>query len=608
VAADLLQYYQNELRYLRQLGAEFADKYPAIASGLLLESRKDPHIERLIDSFAFLAARIHRKLDDDFPEVTQALLHSIYPHYLRPIPSACIVEMQVDPQQAKFTTGLPIPRGTGMESQPVRGMRCRFRTCFDTMLWPFEVAAAEWKRPDRLQPAVRHPGAVAAIRIELRCDGELTFAKLRVPRLRFYLNGSPELAHALYEVLLNNCQAIFVRDPSDPNRPATPLPVENLQPAGFDEEDALLPYPRRSFDGYRLLQEYFTLPEKFQFLDLDGFDRVAPRGGTAEIVFLLSPFEREERWQLLETGVNARVFRTGCTPVVNLFAQASEPVLLNHTETEYLVVPDVRRGRHMEVFSIDGVKSIVPGSGETLYYDEFYSFRHTDGDAAKQTFWTASRRAAPWREKGGSDMYLTLVDVSGRPRLPDADAVTVNLTCTNRQLPEGLPFGVGQCVFELPAGTPAKRAIALVKPTASLPPPSDGERFWRLVSHLALNHLSIIDGGREALQHILRLYNFSGFPPLERQIQGIQSVRSRPHFAAVSSGYGIAFARGTAVEMSFDEGHFEGGGVFLFASVIERFLGMYASLNSFTQLIARTKQRKEVLRQWRPRSGRKILA
>jgi type VI secretion system protein ImpG len=329
---------------------------------------------------------------------------------------------------------------------------------------------------------------------------------------------------------------------------------------------------------------------------------------SAEFLFFLSPFERPERWEMLELGTAPAVFCLGCTPAVNLFPQTAEPILLKHTDYEYLIVPDARRHRSLEIFSVDEVVSTTAGSSAITRYEPFFSFRHNDTRGGKETLWHATRRETPWRKEGGTDVYLSLLDLSGKPLVPDVEALTVRLTCSNRDLPSHLPFGSGEANdFELEGGGPIRRIIAREKPTPSLPAPARRAAFWRLISHLSLNHLSLVAEGRDALREILQLYNFTDSTFVNRQIQGIRAVSSRPHFAPLMSQQGISFARGTRVAIELDEEEFAGSGVFVFASVLERFLGMYASLNSFSQLTVRTSQRKEVLRQWPPRAGRKIL-
>lgn len=609
---DLLLYYERELTFLRQMGAEFAGKYPKIASRLVLEPDKceDPHVERLLEAFAFLAARVHLKIDDEFPEITEALLHILYPHYMRPIPSMSVAEFQVDPEQVKPESGLKVDAGSVLYSRPVGGVPCKFRTCYDITFWPVTVAEAEWKTPDRMQPPIKAPEAIGAVRLDLRCQGDLTFSKLSLGSLRFYLNGEGNLIHTLYEVLSNNCTQIIVRDPTPKSKiPPVILRPECLRPAGFADNEGMLPYTRRSFVGYRLIQEYFCFPQKFFFVDLCGLEEVcaAGFGGAAEVIFLIGPFERSDRRQVLELGVSARTFRLGCAPIVNLFNQTAEPILLDHARFEYPVVPDVSRRAAMEVFSVDDVVSVNPKDQDVLRYEPFYSFRHGAAREKQQAFWHAVRRPSGRRNDEGSEMFVSLVDLTGRPIEANVESLTVRTTCTNRDLPSRLPFGNEAGDFQLEGAAPVKKIVALIKPTDTLRPPLGKNALWRLISQLSLNYLSLVGEGREALQEILRLYNFTGSAYSEKQIDGIVRLESRRHFARVVSEDGVAFARGTRVEMDFDEEQFVGGGVYLFAAVLECFLGLYCSMNSFSQLVARTRQRKEILKQWPPRAGRKIL-
>ncbi|MGH9559368.1 MAG: type VI secretion system baseplate subunit TssF, partial [Bryobacteraceae bacterium] len=367
------------------------------------------------------------------------------------------------------------------------------------------------------------------------------------------------------------------------------------------------PYPKRSFSGYRLLQEYFAFPQKFLFFDLTGLERLARAGfgRAAEVLILFSPFERAERQDMLEATVSKDTFRLGCSPAINLFEQTSEPVLLDQRLHEYLVVPDARRKKTTETFSIDQVLGVKPRATGAMQYAPFYSYHHEA--AANQAFWFATRRECGWRTDGSTDVYLSFVDLSGRPAAPEEDSVTLRLTCFNRDLPSRLPFGNPDGDFELEGGGPIRKVTALLKPTGVIQPPIGKALHWRLISQLSLNYLSIVEGGASALREILRLYNFSDVAFHERQIQGIVAVDSHPCLTQISSEDGVSFVRGRKVEIDFDEEHFTGGGVYLFASLLERFLGLYVSLNSFSILNARTRQRKEALRQWLPRTGNRVL-
>jgi type VI secretion system protein ImpG len=608
---ELLLYYERELDYLRKMGAQFAEAHPKIASRLVLEPTKceDPFVERLIESFAFLAARVHLKIDDEFPEISESLLSVIYPHLLRPIPSMSVVEFQLDPEKGKLTAGLRIPRQSVLRSRPVGGTPCIFRTCYETTLWPVSVSAAELKSPGRLEPAVKANDSAAAIRIELKCAPDVILAGLKLDRIRFYLHGQSAVVHVLYELLCNRLNRIVVRDPSlGPKSPVVTLPASSFRPLGFAEDEAMAPYPRRALIGYRLLQEYFTFPEKFFFIEVTGLQSAWEAGfrDAAELVFLISDVEGEERRARLEGEISAKTFRLNCAPIINLFPLTADPIQLNQRKYEYPVIPDVRRPHATEVFSVDEVVGHHTQSKETIPYSPFYAFHHATRTQKGECFWIARRRTAA---QGGeaTDVFLSLVDLSMRPVEPEADIVSVKTTCTNRDLPSRLPFGSEDGDFELQGGASMKRIVTLRKPTTPVRPPTGSGMIWRLVSHLSLNYLSLVEDGKEALQQILKIYDYTKSAEVQNAIEGIASVKSRPHFAPVISENGISFARGTRVEMEFDEDQFVGGGPYLFASILEQFLGWYVSMNSFSQLVLRSRQRKGVVREWPPRAGRKIL-
>ncbi len=608
---DLLFFYERELAFLRRMGAEFAQKYPKIASRLQLEPSKceDPHVERLLEGFAFLAARIHLKIEDDFSEISEALLSLLHPHYIRPIPAMSLVEFGLDPEQGKLTSGFPIPRDTELHSAPVGGAPCKFRTCYDTTLWPVTVEEARWITPDQLGPPVK-TSEPWALRIKLRCLPDVTFRSLDLDVLRLHLSGESNLTSTLYELLCNNCTRILVREPGkSTKKPTLQLASNEIVPVGFGKDEGMLPYPRRSFAGYSLLQEYFTFPEKFLFLDLAGFKEIREAGfhEQVEVIFLLSQFEHIDRTEMLQTGVSARTFRLGCTPVVNLFAQTSEPVLLTQKHHEYPIVPDARRRETTSVFSVDEVVATTPGSSETLKFEPFYSHRHAKHGTAERLFWYARRKTVSWSSDDATDVSVSFVDLSGRVVYPSLDAVTTRLTCFNGDLPSRLPFGADGGDLSLPGGGPVERISPLVRPTQVIQPPLGKSQLWRLISLLSLNYLSLVDGGVDALHELLQLHNFADSASVDRQIRGVKRVASGPCYSRIEGEHGVSFARGHRVEIDFDEDQFAGGGVFLFASVLEHLLGQFASLNSFCILAARCEQRKEMLREWPPRAGWKTL-
>jgi type VI secretion system protein ImpG len=625
VRDDLKERYEEELRFLRASGSSFAKKYPKIASRLELEPDKceDPHVERLLEGVAFLAARVQLKLDDDFPEITEAFFNAVLPHYVRPIPSLSIAEIELDPDQGKLTSGFTIPRESQLFSKPVNGVPARFRTAFDVTLWPIRVTGASFTTPSALR--VRAPGAVAALRLELRLPSDVPLTSLDgLDALRFHLTGDGSLVGMLLETFGTRLRGVLAR-PAAPLSTATApatgaprgpsretlieLPASIVQPVGFGEHEGLLPYPRRAFLGYRALQEYFALPQKYHFLDVGGFDVLRRAGFTdsVELIFLFGTIDPADRRAVLEDGVAERTFRLGCTPIANLFPIVAEPILLDQRREEYIILADARRRLTTAVYSVDSVGLVTPGAAEPMPVSPLHAPQRIDA-AASRAQWYVRHRAATWREDGGTDLYLSLVDGSGRVVYPDEDSLTLRCTAYNGDLPSQLRFSDPAGDFSLKDGGPVGRITALIKPTSVVHPPLGKAQLWRLVSHLSLTYLSLVDDGPAPLQELLRLYQFDALDrAAQQQIAGIRSVTSASSVARVVGEHGIAFARGRRVEIELDDEQFAGGSPYLFASVLEHFLGLYASINSFSQLAVRSTRRSSWLKEWAPRAGRKPL-
>ena len=602
MADDLLPLYERELTFLRQHAAEFAAKYPKIASRLLLEADKceDPHVERLIEGFAFLTARIQHKIEDEFPEITDALLNVLYPHYLAPIPSMAVAEFVVDPGQGQ-TAAQRIERGATVFTPPVAGSPCRFRVTYPVTLWPMQVVSARVDSPNAVGPV---PDAVSVIRVQLRCFSGASLRELPLDRLRFFLQGESQVVFPLYELLFNNLVTVRLRA-LDGKKGVAPVTLSRgaVHPVGFEPDEGVLPYSYRSFLGYRLLQEYFYFPEKFLFFDLAELDRARAAGlhDGFEILFYL------RQSPALPQAITATTFRLGCAPVINLFPHVAEPIRLTHAETENRVVADVRRPDATEVYSIDSVTSTSPHLDAPVSFQPFYSLRHSADHQGPRAFWYGTRRPSARKGDGGTEVFLSLVDLDFRPTLPAVETLTIHTLCTNRDLPAKLPFGGDRSDFQLEGAAALSRIRCLTKPTPTVRPPMERGAQWRLISHLALNYLSVCEGGREALQEILALYDVTDSPVIRQQIAGIANVGARRVVARPSTFPWNGFCRGMEVTIEFDEEKFVGGGVFLFASVLERFLGLYTSLNSFTQMVATTRQRPEPLKRWPPRAGEQTL-
>ncbi len=614
----LYPYYQRELEFIRRLTREFAQQFPAAASRLLLEENRavDPHVERMIEAFALLAGRVHHKLDDEFPELTDALLGVLYPHYLAPIPSMSVVEFGLNAAQAQLPEGFVIPAHTQLKTRDeFDGLRCQYRTGYPVTLWPVAVTEARLAPPPYPQGWKPPPRTAAALRLQIECVSDIPFSALTLSRLRLFLHGDNAVIGGLYELLFKHARQVVFRplERATSLQPVVCEPRDALRPVGFESDEGLLPYGRQSFPGYRLLTEFFTFRSKFLFIDLCGFDKVHDAGfqHKMEAVIFLERTEGN-----LEQAVDASTFRLGCTPVVNLFDKTAEPKSFTQTRPEYLVVPDVAYPLGMEVHSVESVAVVDAAQGRSTEYQPFYSFRHGGGRDVNRAFWHAERRPAGGEGDRGTDVYLHLVDLDFDPKAPAEGNLVVRTLCTNRDLPLKLQKAGDDLAFDWDFAGPITGVRCLRAPTPALRPRSRKGAHWKLISHLSLNHLSLTDPveGRAALQEVLRLYDFSDpqsgmqlAAVNEQMIDGVLSVSSRPVVRRTGAPTSSGFARGVEVTIEFDEQKYVGAGLYLFACVLERFLGLYVSVNSFSQLSAVTRQGQVVLRDRPPRAGEQPL-
>jgi type VI secretion system protein ImpG len=447
-------------------------------------------------------------------------------------------------------------------------------------------------------------GAAGVLRIRLRCAAdELSFSKLAPEQLRLFIRPQSPHAYKLYELILNHAISIALAD-----HPGDPAPLlrspKSLCPIGFEDAESLLPYPARSFTGYRLLTEYFAFPDKFLFFDITGLSgkTLICDKNQLEIFIYLNRMSIE-----LERAVSADNFALGCTPMVNLFQQQAEPIRLDHSAAEYRVVPDARRVGVTEVYSIEAVTA-SSANGSSRAYQPFFGLRQTSSNEPT-AYWHAARRPAE-SDDGGTEVFLSFVDLDFDSVDPSERTMSVDTVCLNRDLPSRLPFGGGNPRLEMvEASSAITRIECVTAPTPTLRPPLGRGTRWRLVSHLVLNHLSITgeENGADALRSILKLYDFHDSAQTRSLIDSLVRISSSPSIARVP-GPGIGgFCRGLDVRVEFEPGPFDSGQGFLFASVIERFLALYASLNSFSRMTAVVRGRTDTVRTWSARAGHRIL-
>ena len=611
----LLAHYNRELQHLRGVGSEFAAEFPKIAGRLGLTGFEcaDPYVERLLEGFAFLAARVQLKIEDEFPTFTQHLLEMIYPQYLAPTPSMAVVQLQPDPTEGALAAGFTIPRDTLLRGTLGKGEQtaCEYRTAHETVLWPIEITQAEYfghagpvAKTDL--PALNR--SKAGIRLRLRATVGLNLRDIQLDRLVLFLQGGDEVPFTLYEQLTANPVAVLIQPLPRPLPWLVELPPSTLKPLGFSAGEALLPYTLASFQGYRNLHEYFAFPERYLFVALDGLAPALAQVNAPEVdIIVLLPSSAKA----LDGALDASNFALHCTPAINLFPKRCDRIHLDKGGPEYHVVPDRTRPIDFEVYRVDGVTGYGASSATSREFRPFYAatdLTHPDEHPAyysvhrvPRRLSSRQRRQGPRSSYSGSELYVNLVDAAAAPWSAELRQLGVTCLCTNRDLPLQMPVGAGKTDFSLESGAPVLAVRVRAGPTAPKPSHAHGDTAWRLINHLSLNYLSITDTeggtGAGALRELLALYADLTVAGARHQLEGLRSVSSRPITRRLPGVRPITYARGIEIALDLDESAFEGTGAYLLGSVLERFFARYASINGFTETLLTTPDRGE-LKRW----------
>lgn len=624
--SKLLEYYNRELAYLREMGAEFAEQYPKVAGRLGMRGIDvaDPYIERLMEGFAFLTSRVQLKMDAEFPRFSQRLLEIIYPNYLAPTPSMAIAELTPDSSKGDISGGFRVPRGTMMDSQTLKktGITCSYTTAHDVTLQPVRIKQVELGGIPADIPlaalGLQNRGSVSALRIRMECFESVTLKNLNLDQLMFYLAGPDLQAQQLLELVMQHSVGLLCQTVE-----ATPqrcvLADDALRQEGFEPDQALLPNDLRNFEGYRLLQEYFAFPARFQFVSVSGLRPLLQNARASQktlrqfdIIVLL-----DKQDLALERVIDASHLALHCTPVINLFPKVAERITLNENHHEYHLVVDNIRPLDYEVFSVQRLGS---SASEKRYEQEFRPFYSTlsEDDGNYGAYFSLRREQRSLSEHArrygtrtgyiGSEVFVSLVDERQSPWHSDLKYLTADVLCTSRDLPLMLLQDQGN--FVMPDSIPIKQVTLKKGPTPPRPALADGMIAWRLISQLQLNYLSLMDGdpqqGAASLRQLLGLYGNLSEPAIAKQIQGVRHCQLRPVYRRVPEPGPIVFARGIAIDLSVDERAFSGNSPYLLGSVLERLFSRLVAINTFTEMTLSSQQRGEIAH-WQARVGKRTL-
>lgn len=604
---ELLPFYERESRELAILLREFGEQYPQLAGklGIVDGACEDPSVQRMVESVVMLGARILRQLEDSYPQFTESLLHVNYPHFVRPFPSTSIAAFAYSRQDAETMSAVTIlPAGSLMKADVQNGVICQFRSVYPVTLAPVVLARVAFEPVFKYPPHIRHVAAsVIRIDIEGVCPG-LTLGNLNLWSLRVFIDGEPSLRATLRDVLFMNTVAAYVEVPDHvPMKEIAAIPIATV---GYVAEDAMLPTTAADHPGYRLLTEFFAAPEKFNFFDIDltALGSYLPPGGQRIHLYLgIDGIASESDTARILRPLSGRNLRLSCTPVVNLFKQATSPVDLTCTRTEYPLLASAEHPSAYEIFSVDSVRIVRNSQTGSVVTDfhPYYSMRHGLAGGRKGHYYAIRRDELQARTNPGCEAMISLVDIDLNPLAMERATASVELTCTNRDIPESLRVGA-------PSGDLKVEGAAVRFPVQLLRKPGRCYRYaagahWRLIAQLSLNHRSLVQENLEAFTEMLALYDLPQSPGTQRQIRGIVGISHRPARAWLKDKHGGARVHGTEIIITLDETAYVGSGMHAFVGCIDHFLGLYTHLNSFTQLtILSLASGREIIR-CKPRCG-----
>jgi type VI secretion system protein ImpG len=615
-----LRYYNQELQHLREVGGEFAREYPKIAGRIGLEGFDcaDPYVERLLEGFSFLAARIQMKIESEYPRFTQHLSELIYPHFLAPTPSMMVVHMRPDLTNPALNSGFLVPRGSALHSivPDQDTTACQYRTGHDLTLWPLSLSEAKFFTHSGAQAGLDvtfPPSIKAGLRLRIKVDGTRTFAGMPLDKLCVYIRGSDDMPMRIYEKIFANIESVLVVPPERPAKWHHFLPKTSVTRVGFEEDQALLPSSRRTFQGYRLLQEYFAFPQRFMFFEINGLRAALQQaeGKEVDILILLNRADTQ-----LEQVVDASNFALNCTPAINLFPRPSDRFDVDEGTIEYHVIPNRKHPLDYEVFQVLGVAGYGVGPEALQEYDSFYNAKDIGTLHQSKAFYHIRREKRKTSEKQkrqgtrtsyiGTEVFVSIVDGNNTPYPFELKSVALSLMCTNRDLPLTMTLGVGTTDFLLMMESPVAETRALVGPSEPRASFAEGKVAWRLINHLSLNYLSLVDTdptqGAVALREMLMLYCHETDINSQRQVEGVRSIKAERVTRRLPTQGPITFGRGLQLTILLDDAMFEGTGAFLMGALLEHFFSQYVSINTFTETIVKTIARGEIMR-WPAKSG-----
>jgi len=607
--SEFLDIYEEELRFIREMGKEFAVSHPKIASRLDLTSMptQDPYVERLLEGFAFLTARIRLRMDAQYPEFTQNLLGLLYPNLVAPTPSCGIFEFQPDFKEGALVDGFTIPRGTSMVSRPEgTDTVCEYLTSSDITLRPLVVDEAEYTdQPSLVQKWLPEtPKMEAAIRLRIRIATDAPMASLNLDPLSFFISGDGAQPDRILQSLIMDADKI-VAHPVDPDYTPNTFNPLTIRHDGFANNEHLLPHSAKTFSGHRLLQEAFILIEKFRFISVLGLE-TALEGQDCrvfDIIFGLTKAVPE-----FETSIVPEAFRLHCVPAVNLFHRRADRITITPGQSEHNIVVDRTRPQGYEIYSVLGIDGLMDKGSDRIKFEPIFQPGKEEDNRKAMGYFNTRRSKRLVSNHGldtgylGTDVHARLSAMGHGPAPMDVNQLIVHTLCTNRGLPLLL---TNKSKFTIQAAVPTKSIKTIIRPTPPRPPLAQDDAGWDLINALSLNHLSFAgsaDVNASWLARLLSLFINKNDDVHRQYVKAFEGLETRVINRRLPGDGPVSYGRGLEISLIADTENLRGTGPFVLGSILEKFFTRAATMNSFTQTILKTSDGARPTR-WPVRNG-----
>ncbi len=595
---NFLKYYQDELLFLRKKGGIFAKNHPEIADKLDVKegASTDPHTERIIESVAFMSAKLSQKIDDNAQNIAFHLLSALYPNLINTFPPCSVVRFRNN-NNVSILHKLEIKRGTNLYVKSKAGTECQFRTLYPVTLYPIELCQIN------LLKVAKKLGGDDGWCLELKIKtNSVPIEQMQMDDLLFHINSE----------IVENSLMIYESIFSDPNRNVfikiqdkyIQLESKDIVPCGFSASEAVCPITPFSTNCFQLFQEMLHFKRKFMFFRILNIGKLIDANGIKNIdeLSIIIDIKISDEYLLQIVKNDSIILNT--TPIVNLFPVTSDPFRFDGTQSKYLLLADQARDEALEIHSVSELHIINNETKEDEIIQPYFSLKiDADTNIAHNLYWLHSKESSELRHLSGFDTYISLVDTKMDPYKIYADVVYAKTLCTNRYATRDIP--VFSKLYIDDVETAGYHAILLHKTTEPVSFLEGTTALWNLISQLSATHLSIAKSENllSSIRKLCDIFSAGNGLKVDELFNEVKNIKICDAVQRFGQDAWRGFVKGKEVTMEVaEENTFFS---YLLGTIVNQYLSDIVSLNSFVKLQIKSATTSKLLASWTPTSGRK---